>query len=125
MQALDPHLDTLPKLLLHNAAALGSRPAMRHKDLGVYLKVAKGGTIAVGDELIRPVTATASTEAARAARQGAGRQFICRGCYYIYSEDAGIPAEGIAPGTTCQQLPDNYRCPDCGTDKAKLQPHIA
>ena len=36
MQALDPHLDTLPKLLLHNAAALGSRPAMRHKDLGIW-----------------------------------------------------------------------------------------
>ena len=28
MQALDPHLDTLPKLLLHNAAALGV--AARH-----------------------------------------------------------------------------------------------
>ena len=36
MQAIDPHLDTLPKLLLHNAAALGSRPAMRHKDLGIW-----------------------------------------------------------------------------------------
>ena len=36
MQALDPHLDTLPKLLLHNAAALGSRPAMRQKDLGIW-----------------------------------------------------------------------------------------
>jgi long-chain acyl-CoA synthetase len=36
VQALDPHLDTLPKLLLHNAAALGSRPAMRHKDLGIW-----------------------------------------------------------------------------------------
>ena len=35
MQALDPHLDTLPKLLLHNAAALGSA-AMRHKDLGIW-----------------------------------------------------------------------------------------
>jgi len=31
-----PRLDTLPKLLLHNAAALGSRPAMRHKDLGIW-----------------------------------------------------------------------------------------
>src|SRR6516164_4730118 len=36
VQALDPYLDTLPKLLLHNAAALGSRPAMRHKDLGIW-----------------------------------------------------------------------------------------
>jgi long-chain acyl-CoA synthetase len=36
VKALDPHLDTLPKLLLHNAAALGPRPAMRHKDFGIW-----------------------------------------------------------------------------------------
>jgi long-chain acyl-CoA synthetase len=34
--SLDPGLDTLPKLLIHNAAALGARPAMRHKDLGIW-----------------------------------------------------------------------------------------
>lgn len=32
----DPAPDTLPKLLLRNAAAFGSRPAMRHKDLGIW-----------------------------------------------------------------------------------------
>jgi long-chain acyl-CoA synthetase len=32
----DRSLDTLPKLLIHNAAALGARPAMRHKDLGIW-----------------------------------------------------------------------------------------
>jgi long-chain acyl-CoA synthetase len=32
----DPGLDTLPKLLIHNAAAIGGRPAMRHKDLGIW-----------------------------------------------------------------------------------------
>jgi long-chain acyl-CoA synthetase len=34
--SIDPGLDTLPKLLIHNAAAIGARPAMRHKDLGVW-----------------------------------------------------------------------------------------
>jgi long-chain acyl-CoA synthetase len=29
-------LDTLPKLLIHNAASIGARPAMRQKDLGVW-----------------------------------------------------------------------------------------
>jgi long-chain acyl-CoA synthetase len=33
---IDPSLDTLPKLLLRNASALGTRPAMRHKDLGIW-----------------------------------------------------------------------------------------
>ena len=36
MPSIDPGLDTLPKLLVHNAAARGARPAMRHKDLGIW-----------------------------------------------------------------------------------------
>ncbi len=36
MQAIDPSLDTLPKLLIHNAGAIGARAAMRHKDLGIW-----------------------------------------------------------------------------------------
>ena len=36
MQSIDGGLDTLPKLLIHNAKAIGARPAMRHKDLGIW-----------------------------------------------------------------------------------------
>jgi long-chain acyl-CoA synthetase len=36
VQSIDPGLDTLPKYLIHNAAAMGARPAMRHKDLGIW-----------------------------------------------------------------------------------------
>jgi long-chain acyl-CoA synthetase len=36
VQSVDLGLDTLPKLLIHNAAAIGGRPAMRHKDLGIW-----------------------------------------------------------------------------------------
>jgi long-chain acyl-CoA synthetase len=32
----DLTLDTLPKLLLHNARAIAGRPAIRHKDLGIW-----------------------------------------------------------------------------------------
>jgi long-chain acyl-CoA synthetase len=34
--ATDPAFDTLPKLLIRNAAKFGHRPAMRHKDLGIW-----------------------------------------------------------------------------------------
>ena len=34
--AADASLDTMPKLLLRNAAEHGLRPAMRHKDLGIW-----------------------------------------------------------------------------------------
>jgi GntR family transcriptional regulator / MocR family aminotransferase len=101
------------------------RASFGHKDLGVYLTVETSGTIAVEDRLTRPF-ATAKMPASVAKLNGsAGRRFICRGCYYIYSEDAGVPGEGIAPGTTYQQLHESYRCPDCGTDKGKLRPHVA
>ena len=98
------------------------RASFGHKDLGVYLTVETSGTIAVEDQLMRPFSA-AKMPAAK-LNGSAGRRFICRGCYYIYSEDAGVPTDGIAPGTTYQQLQESYRCPDCGTDKGKLQPHV-
>jgi GntR family transcriptional regulator/MocR family aminotransferase len=96
-----------------------------HKDLGVYLTVAKGGAIAVNDPLTRPLASPAPPSLVPKMNAGAGRRFICRGCYYIYSEDAGLQAEGIPPGTSCQQLPESWRCPDCGTDKGKLRPYVA
>ena len=36
MQSIDGSLDTLPKFLIHNAKVVGARPAMRHKDLGIW-----------------------------------------------------------------------------------------
>ena len=96
-----------------------------HKDLGVYLTVETNGTIAVEDQLTRPFTVAPRSAPTARLNGGAGRRFICRGCYYIYSEDAGVPTDGISPGTTYQQLQEHYRCPDCGTDKGKLRPHVA
>jgi GntR family transcriptional regulator / MocR family aminotransferase len=96
-----------------------------HKDLGVYLTVAKGGTISIDDPLIRPRVPGSEISTVPKMTAGTGRRFICRGCYFIYSEDAGFPAEGIPPGTPCRQLPENWRCPDCGTDKGKLRPYVS
>jgi GntR family transcriptional regulator/MocR family aminotransferase len=101
------------------------RASFGHKDLGVYLTVEKSGTIAVDDRLTRPFSAAKMPIALPKTNGEAARRFICRGCYYIYSEDAGVPADGIAPGTAYQQLPETFRCPDCGTDKGKLRPYVA
>lgn len=42
----------------------------------------------------------------------------CRTCGYIYDEAAGDPDEGLAPGVRWRDLPDDWRCPLCGTAKA-------
>ena len=103
------------------------RASFGHKDLGIYLGDArKTGEVTIGATVQPPHGARANWVAPLGVHAANGhRRFICRGCYFIYSEEAGLPAEGIAPGTTCQQLPDNWRCPDCGTDKGKLRPYVA
>ncbi len=43
--------------------------------------------------------------------------YICNVCGYIYDENEGYSAGGIAPGTKWEDLPDGFSCPLCGADK--------
>lgn len=45
------------------------------------------------------------------------RKWRCRNCGYILDEALGIPDEGIAPGTPFEDIPDEWYCPDCGSEK--------
>ena len=47
----------------------------------------------------------------------ANRQWICQLCGHIYDEAIGDPAQGIAPGTRLEELPDSWCCPDCGASR--------
>jgi len=49
-------------------------------------------------------------------------QFKCSICGYVYDEAAGIPDEGIAPGTKWEDIPDEFKCPLCGAPKPLFQP---
>lgn len=49
-----------------------------------------------------------------------GRKWQCRICAFIYEEAKGLPEEGIAPGTSWDDIPDDWRCPDCGVSKAEF-----
>jgi rubredoxin len=42
----------------------------------------------------------------------------CRTCGYLYEEEKGDPAEGLAPGTRWAEIPNDWICPFCGTAKA-------
>ena len=44
------------------------------------------------------------------------KQYECDLCGYIYDEAAGIPDEGIAPGTKWADVPEDWVCPLCGAD---------
>lgn len=44
--------------------------------------------------------------------------YLCVACGWIYDEAAGLPEEGIAPGTPWVDVPDDWRCPECNVGKA-------
>lgn len=54
------------------------------------------------------------TTAAGTAR---ARAWMCLVCGFVYREDEGLPEEGIAPGTSWDDIPDDWSCPDCGVSK--------
>ncbi|WP_327084837.1 MULTISPECIES: rubredoxin [unclassified Thauera] len=42
---------------------------------------------------------------------------MCRICGFIYDEAAGLPDEGIPPGTRWEDIPADWTCPDCQAGK--------
>ena len=49
-------------------------------------------------------------------------KYICNVCGYVYDEAAGDPDNGIAPGTTWSELPEDFVCPLCGVGKEDFSP---
>ncbi len=45
------------------------------------------------------------------------RKWQCLVCSFIYEEEKGMPEDGIAPGTSWDEIPDDWMCPDCGVGK--------
>ncbi len=49
------------------------------------------------------------------------KTFQCVVCGFVYDEAAGIPEDGIAPGTRWADIADDWECPDCGVAKADFE----
>ena len=49
------------------------------------------------------------------------RTWMCVVCGFIYDEAAGVPDEGIAPGTRWEDVPMNWTCPECGARKEDFE----
>jgi rubredoxin len=45
----------------------------------------------------------------------------CLVCGYIYDPSKGDPDNGIDPGTSFEDLPDDWVCPDCGAPKDEFE----
>jgi rubredoxin len=44
-------------------------------------------------------------------------KYECTICGYIYDPEQGDPDSGIEPGTSFEDLPDDWVCPVCGAGK--------
>lgn len=53
--------------------------------------------------------------------QNAMKIYMCVICGFIYEEEKGLPAQGIPPGTRWEDIPENWRCPDCGAGKDEFE----
>jgi rubredoxin len=49
------------------------------------------------------------------------KKWQCVVCGFIYSEAEGLPDEGIVAGTSWDDIPDDWACPDCGVEKADFE----
>ena len=45
------------------------------------------------------------------------RKWQCIVCGWIYDEAEGYADEGIAPGTSWDDVPQDFVCPECGVGK--------
>ena len=49
------------------------------------------------------------------------KKWQCVVCGFIYDESEGLPYDGIAPGTACEDVPEDWLCPDCGVGKLDFE----
>ena len=48
-------------------------------------------------------------------------RYKCMICGYIYDPKFGDPDNGISPGTSFQNLPDTWVCPQCSAPKEQFE----
>ncbi len=87
------------------------RTEFGHKDLGVYLKVTHAGVLKRGDRVEVEPGVGAGRYAGTSAVEGANL-LICTACYFLFD-----PRNMNAAWSAVQDLPERYRCPDCGAGR--------
>ncbi len=45
------------------------------------------------------------------------KKYVCKACGYVYDPEVGDPDSEIKPGTSFEDLPEDWVCPVCGVGK--------
>lgn len=49
------------------------------------------------------------------------KAYMCVICGFIYEEEKGMPEQNISAGTTWADVPETWKCPDCGASKDEFE----
>lgn len=49
------------------------------------------------------------------------KKYRCTVCGYIYDPAIGDPDNGVAPGTSFEDIPSDWVCPECGVSKEDFE----
>lgn len=66
--------------------------------------------------------AQAEIETEESKKGGEGmKKYVCTVCGYIYDPEVGDPDNGVAPGTSFADVPEDWVCPLCGVEKDQFE----
>lgn len=49
--------------------------------------------------------------------EGEMDKWVCDVCGYVYDPAAGDPMNDVEPGTSFEDIPEDWVCPECGVGK--------
>ncbi len=49
------------------------------------------------------------------------KKYKCTVCGYIYDPAIGDPDSGVQPGTSFEDIPSDWVCPECGVSKEDFE----
>lgn len=49
------------------------------------------------------------------------KAYMCVICGFVYEQGKGIPEQGIPAGTVWEDIPETWKCPDCGATKDEFE----
>ena len=50
------------------------------------------------------------------------QKYQCTACTYVYDPEKGDPDNGVEAGTSFDDLPEDWTCPECGVGKELFVP---
>jgi rubredoxin len=50
------------------------------------------------------------------------QKYVCTLCDWVYDPEIGDPDNGVEPGTSFEDLPGDWTCPDCGAGIDMFEP---